>query len=417
MASAAKTEDRSNIAPEDVGLDSRRLHIVADTIHKFVDEGRIAGAITMVSRKGHLALHDVYGKRDLENDVDMTEDTIFRIYSMTKPIASVALMQLYEKGLFQLDDPVSKYIPEMAELEVFVSGTAESYKTRPPEREMIVKDVLMHTSGLISGGGPSVVSKLYQEAKLMGSRSGGTLKDMVAKLGKIPLYCDPGSEWNYGISTDIVAYLTEVISGQQYDEYLVEHIFEPLGMTDTGFHVPPEKMDRFAANYRRNFEGEEHLTLVDAPGDESTYAKPKTYFSGAGGLVSTANDYLRFCHMLVGDGELDGVRIIGQRTLDYMTTNHLPNNGDMASMGQATFTETSVAGIGFGLGFAVLMDPETANIIGSPGEYYWGGAASTAFFISPDDELAMIFLTQLMPSGTYPFRRQLRQTIYQCLID
>ncbi|MDQ3811236.1 MAG: beta-lactamase family protein, partial [Chloroflexota bacterium] len=215
----------------------------------------------------------------------------------------------------------------------------------------------------------------------------------------------------------LVGYLCEVISGTRFDRFLQERIFAPLGMRDTGFHVPAEKIDRFAANYRRGDTDEPSYVTIDRPDASSIYTRPRTYFSGAGGLVSTAADYMRFCKMLANGGELDGARILGTRTLQYMAMNHLPGGRDLAGMGQSRFTETTMEGIGFGLGFAVLLDPTVAQVIGTPGEFYWGGAASTAFFISPKEDLVMIFLTQLMPSGAYPFRRELRATIYSSIID
>jgi CubicO group peptidase (beta-lactamase class C family) len=413
MAEVAVIESRIEARPEEVGMSSKRLENVSRLVHGYVDDGKIPGAITLIARGGQVVFYETVGRMDVEAGKAMTDDTIFRIYSMTKPIASVALMMLYEEGRFQLDDPASKYIPEFEGLEVFARGTAEKYQTRPPEREMTVRDVLMHTSGLIGGGRQHPVSELYQKAELRGSRSDGTLADMIEKVGELPLFCDPGSEWNYGISTDVVGYLCEVLSGQSFDQFLKDRIFEPLGMRDTGFQVPNGQVDRFAACYRRDGDG---YALSDAP-KESAYLTPRKYFSGAGGLVSSADDYMRFCKMLAGEGELDGVRILGTRTLEFMTDNHLPNGCDLAAMGQPQFTETRMDGIGFGLGFAVLLDSTVAQIIGTPGEYYWGGAASTAFFVSPEDELSLIFLTQLMPSGTYPFRRELRAVTYQAITD
>ncbi|MGH2599268.1 MAG: serine hydrolase domain-containing protein, partial [Dehalococcoidia bacterium] len=337
-----------------------------------------------------------------------------------KPIASVALMTLYEEGKFQLDDPASKFIPEFKGLKVFAGGTADQYAVRDPAREMTVRDLLMHTSGLVGAGivaDPSMpVSTLYGRAELRGSASGGTLADMVQRLGQLPLQVDPGSRWIYGISTDLVGYLCEVIGGMPFDRFLEERIFRPLGMTDTAFTVPQEKLHRFAANYRPGGAGEPSYVVIDRPDESSVYARPRTYFSGAGGLVSTAADYMRFSRMLANGGEMDGARILGPRTLHYMATNHLPNGSDLAGMG-GRLGEATLYGIGFGLGFAVLLDPATAQIIGTPGEFYWGGAASTAFFVSPQEDLIMLFLTQLMPSSTYPFRRELRSTIYGSIID
>jgi CubicO group peptidase (beta-lactamase class C family) len=338
---------------------------------------------------------------------------------MTKPIASIALITLYEEALVHLDDPASMYIPEFQDLRVFDGGDETNYRTREASREMTVQDLLIHTSGLLQNYNvASPVGKMYQNAglrALRGREAGGTLKDMIARVSKMPLQCDPGSEWNYGISTDIVGYICEVISGQPFDRFVQERVLDPLGMTDTGFQA--KDLDRFAAQYRRGGEGEPLYALVDPP-ETSAFAGPQTYFSGAGGLTGTAADYMRFCKMLANGGELDGHRIIGQRTLEFMTMNHLPAGGDLGSLDGKHYAVDARAGIGFGLGFAVLLDPTTAQVIGTPGEYYWGGAASTAFFVSPnEDGLIAIFLTQLSPSSSWPIRRELRQVVYQAIID
>jgi CubicO group peptidase (beta-lactamase class C family) len=420
MVAMASRVELVETEPEAVGLSSARLGNVTRLVQGYVDSGKIPGAIALVARRGKIAYAETFGRADAEAGRPMAMDTIFRIYSMTKPIASVALMTLYEEGKFQLDDPASKFIPEIKGLKVFAGGTADQYAVREPEREMTVRDLLMHTSGLVGAGivaDPTMpVSTLYNRAELHGSRSGGTLAEMVRKLGELPLQVDPGSRWIYGISTDLVGYLCEVIGGMPFDRFLEERIFRPLGMSDTGFTVPAAKLDRFAANYRPGGEGEASYVCIDRPDESSIYARPRTYFSGAGGLVSTAGDYLRFCKMLGNGGALDGARILGPRTLHYMAINHLPGGRDLTAMG-GRLGETAMHGIGFGLGFAVLLDPATAQIVGTPGEYYWGGAASTAFFVSPGEEMIMIFLTQLMPSSTYPFRRELRATIYGAIED
>ncbi|MHB8577111.1 MAG: serine hydrolase domain-containing protein, partial [Dehalococcoidia bacterium] len=403
-------------APESVGMSAERLKNIAGAFQKEIDKGNLPGVVVMIARKGRLVYSDAIGFQDKATGKPMTKDAIFRIYSMTKPIASVALMTLYEEGRFQIDDPASKFIPEFKGLRVFAGGTADEYETREPSREMTVRDLLMHTSGLVAGGNATPVGELYQRAELRGSSSEGTLAGMIAKLGQLPLHCDPGSAWNYGVSTDVVGYLCEVISGTRFDQFVQERVTGPLGMNDTGFHVPAGSLDRFAANHRRGETVGPSFTLIDRPDSSSAYASPRTYFSGAGGMVSTASDYLRFCTMLANGGELDGARVLGTRTLQFMTLNHLPGGSDLAGMG-GRLGETTLPGIGFGLGFAVLLDPTVAQIIGTPGEFYWGGAASTAFFVSPAEDLIMIFLTQLMPSSSYPFRREIRATIYSSIIE
>ena len=401
-------------SPESVGMSSRKLANLYHLLDGYVQDRKMPGIICMVARDGKLVYQSRHGNMDDEAGKPMQLDAIFRLYSMTKPIASVALMQLYEEGKFQLDDPTAKFIPEFENLKVLdKGGDADNYTVSVPGRVMTVRDLLMHTSGLISATPDLPVGKLYHRSDLY---EGGTLASMVKVLGGLPLHCDPGSEWNYGISTDIVGYLVEVISGKPFDQYLQENIFDPLNMTDTGFHVDPSKVDRLTACYRLGTNADKHYELQDAPA-ASRFLEPKTYFSGAGGLVSTAQDYLQFCKMLTGGGELDGERIIGSRTLMYMASNHLPDNRDLAAMGQPQFAETTMEGIGFGLGVAVLLDPTAAQVIGTPGEFYWGGMASTAFFVSPEEEMAVIFLTQLIPSGSHPIRRQLRSAVYGSIVD
>jgi CubicO group peptidase (beta-lactamase class C family) len=323
----------------------------------------------------------------------MELDTIFRIYSMTKPVVSVALMMLYEEGLFQLDDPVAAYLPELADLQVSAGRNA----VRAAKRPMTVRDLLMHTSGLGSSyPGPPA----------------GTLAELPRLLAGLPLEADPGARWIYGISTDLVGLLCEVFSGLPLDRYLRERIFEPLGMADTGFFVPAGSVDRFAAGY--TFVDGGYL-LADDP-VTSDYTRQPSFLSGIAGLVSTAGDYFRFTRMLANGGTLDGVRVLGPRTVRFMTVNHLPGGQDLSAMAD-TGGETSRKGQGFGLGFGVLLEPTVAQTIGTPGEYFWGGAASTTFFISPADELIVIFLTQLRPSASYPIRRELRSAVYSALTD
>jgi CubicO group peptidase (beta-lactamase class C family) len=410
MALAIGSDLRVEAAAEDVGMSSARLGNVTRLVRRYIDAGRLPGAISLVARRGRVVHLETYGEVDADRHRRMQLDTIFRFYSMTKPIASVGLMMLYEEGHFQLDDPVSKFIPELAALKVFAGGTADSFEVRDPSRPMTIRDLLIHTSGLVSRDAATPVGELYRRTGFKGADSEGTLSDMVDRLGRIPLEVDPGARWIYGISTDLVGYLCEVLSGLRFDQYLQQRILGPLGMLDTGFSVPPDDVERFAANYAPK---DETFTLIDDP-LTSAYTRPRTYFSGSGGLVSTIADYLRFCRMLGNGGELDGVRIIGPRTLTLMTTNHLPGGKDLASMAQNA-AETQREGQGFGLGFAMLLDPAVAQVIGTPGEYYWGGAASTAFFVNPAEDLIMIFLTQLRPSSTYPIRRELRATIYSAI--
>ena len=377
---------------------------VTALVRRYVDDGRFLGAVTVVAHRDEVLLFDVYGRRDVERDLPMTADTVFRIYSMTKPIVSLGLMQLYEEGRFQLDDPVAKFLPELGRPKVYDDGTL-----RESTREMTVRDLLMHTSGLAASNGKHPVSLLYQQAAV---DSAAQLSELPGRLAGLPLQADPGTRWIYGISTDLVGLLCEVIGGQPLDAYLRTRIFEPLGMIDTGFSVPEASISRFAAGYEYD---DGRFRLADDP-RTSAYARPRTFLSGVAGLVSTATDYLRFTRMLAGGGSLDGTRIIGPRTLRFMTANHLPGGQDLAAF--ADFGgETKRAGQGFGLGFGVVLDPTVAQTIGTPGEYFWGGKASTAFFVSPADELVVVFLTQLVPSARYPIRRELRAAVYGALDD
>jgi len=395
--------------PEDAGMSSEGLRYLRDLVHQYVDDGRYPGTVCVVARRDRVVFADAYGGRDAERQLPMELDTIFRIYSMTKPVASVALMQLYEKGCFQLNDPVDAYLPEFSDPQVFDRGTPDDYTTRPATRSITVRDLLMHTSGLVAPFTRSSVGALYRRHGIGSEETDHTLASMVETLGRIPLETDPGSTWIYGISTDVVGRLVEVLSGQAFGDYLAEHVFEPLGMVDTGFEVPAEKLDRLAAGYQR-CAGTPAYTLLDDP-KTSRYATPARFQSGSAGLVSTAADYLRFSRMLARSGTLGDARILGERTLRFMRTNHLPAGRDLTSMARHG-GESQREGHGFGLGFGVLLDPVVAQTIGTPGEFFWGGAGSTAFFISPEDDLIVIFLTQLRPSASYPIRRQLRAAAY-----
>src|SRR5882672_5438415 len=343
-----------------------------------------------------------------------------RLDRMTKPLTSTAIMMLYEEGRFQLDDPISKFIPAFANPRVYAGGSRGKIDSVPAEREINFRDLLTHTSGLTYGFMESnPVDALYRSKNNgVDFQTGDTsLKDIVEKLATFPLIAQPGKAWNYSVATDVLGYLVEVISGQPYQVYLKEKALKPLGMVDTDFHVPADKHERFAANYQAgpsNANGGGKLELLDDPG-KSRYLAPRKVNSGGGGLVSTASDYLRFCKFMLNKGELDGTRLLGRKTVELMTMNHL--KGDMADMGMPRFSESTYYGIGFGLGFSVTIDPAKAHILGSPGEYAWGGAASTAFWCDPAEDMAVVLLTQLMPSSTYPIRRELRVLSYQAIVD
>ncbi len=401
------------VTPEQVGLSAARLDRVRGWMRGWVDTGKLPGMTVCVMRRGELAFAEVYGKADVARDKPMRPDTIFRIYSMTKPLTSVAIMMLYEEGRFQLDDPISKWIPAFANPRVMTGGSRGKIETAPAEREINFRDLLTHTSGLTYGFMESnPVDAAYRAKDGVDFQTADTsLKQVVERLAQLPLIAQPGKAWNYSVSTDVLGYLVEVISGQPFEKYLKEKVIDPLGMIDTDFHVPQEKHDRLAANYGAGANGS--LSLIDDPA-KSRYLAPRKVNSGGGGLVSTAADYLRFCKFMLNKGELDGVRLLGRKTVELMAANHL--DGDMADMGTPRFSESTYTGIGFGLGFSVMIDPAKAMIVGTPGEYAWGGAASTAFWIDPAEDMAVVLLTQLMPSSTYPIRRELRVLTYQAIV-
>jgi CubicO group peptidase (beta-lactamase class C family) len=404
------------VKPEEVGLSSPRLARIREHFQRYIDAGQLAGTVTLLARRGRLAYLEAQGHLEIERQRPMSADAVFRIYSMTKPIATVGLMMLYEQGRLQLDDPLHRFIPSWKDLQVFVSGNHPTFKTVPVERPMTVRDLLTHTSGLTYGFMERTnVDAAYRKLGIADAgRPGYTLQHMIDALAKLPLEFSPGTLWNYSVSTDVVGYLIEVISGQRLDRYLAEHVFQPLGMHDTGFVVREDQVPRFAANYLHEAGGA--LTLLDDPA-QSQY-RECTFFSGGGGLVSTAPDYFRFAAMLRNRGELDGIRLLGRKTIELMTMNHLPAGQDLTQLAQAgLFTETAYAGVGFGLGLSVMQSPARAQILGTPGEYAWGGAASTAFWVDPAEDLIVIFMTQLMPSSTYPLRRELRVLTYGALID
>ena len=402
-----------NLAPEQVGLSSKRLQSIRTWMQAQVERQKLAGLITMVARRGQVAQFEVCGQADIARNKAMAHDTIFRIYSMTKPLTSVAIMMLYEEGRFQLDDPITNFLPIFKNMRVFTGGSRGRFDTVPAERDITFRDLLSHTSGLTYGFMESTqVDAMYRDAGVDFNAAETSLREVVEKAVTLPLIAQPGTRWNYSIATDVLGYLVEVISGQPFEKFLGQRIIGPLKMVDTDFHVPEQKLGRFAANYTRGPDGK--AKLIDDP-FESRYRTAPRVHSGGGGLVSTATDYMRFCQMMLNKGELDGVRLLGRKTVELMTSNHL--KGDMGDMGAPRFSESTYVGIGFGLGFSVMLDPAKAQILGTPGEYAWGGAASTAFWVDPAEDMAVIMLTQLMPSSTYPIRRELRVLTYQAIID
>lgn len=406
----------ARIEPESLGLSADRLARLGGWMDGYVGSGKLPGCLTAVMRRGALVYFECRGMADQEAGRAVARDTVFRIYSMSKPIVTVAAMTLFEEGRFQLDDPVSRFLPEFADTTVWVSGQGGAMKTEPPAEAMKIWHLMSHTSGLVYGGrseGP--VGDAYLKAGInFGQRNDGVLADMVRAVAKLPLNAHPGAAWEYGVSTDVLGRLVEAVAGQPLDQILQQRIFDPLGMTDTGFQVRPDQRARLAALYSAHDGG---IVLEERPDEEASFVRPVTLFSGGGGLVSTAGDYLRFAEAVRRKGELDGARILGRRTVELMTMNHLPGNVGLTAMGQPTFSETSMDGIGFGLGFSVVLDPATTKAACSVGEHAWGGVASTAFWIDPVEDIVAVFMTQVLPSSTYPIRRELRALVYQALID
>ena len=410
-------------APDEVGMSVKKLDLIEPAMQKALDQHAAAGIITIVARHGKVVYFNTFGFQDIEAKTPMRADTIFRIYSMSKPITSVALMMLYEQGKVDLDDPVTKYIPQFKDLKVFESESAEGLQLSDPDRPMAVLDLLRHTSGLTYGRtGVEALDALYKENQVRNRDA--DLGQMAKALGSVPLRHHPGTVWHYGYSTDVCGYLVEVISGQTLDVFFEQHIFQPLGMTDTAFYVPAEKLDRFATNYgplRENADEDEGdddgnddgenqgeiigLRAIDTPAT-SRYRNKPTWRSGGGGLVSTAHDYMRFCLMLAHDGELDGRRLLKAETIQMMRQNQLP----------AGVWREEKEGQGFGLGFAVQTKAGETKADGRIDEHGWGGAASTRFWLSPRDGLITISLTQYMPfSSRVP--DLLKPLVYEALTD
>jgi CubicO group peptidase (beta-lactamase class C family) len=402
---------------ESFGFSSERLKNLDRCLkERYIDAGRLPCAQLLIARRGEIVYQTALGKMDVERNRPATEDTIFRIYSMTKPITTIAFMMLVEQGLVALDDPVHRHIPAWRDLGVYAGGVHGMFRTERPQRPMLIVDLLRHTSGLTYGFQMRTnVDAAYRKLKIGDfENSDATLDDMIANLSTLPLEFSPGTAWNYGVSTDVLGYLVGRLSGQGFGDYVRERILKPLRMFDTDFHVPAEKASRFAACYSATPDAK--MKLQDDP-TTSSYLKPPTLYSGGAGLVSTAADYLRFCRMCINGGELDGARLVSPKTLQLMTRNHLPDGKELPQMSRSLFSEAAYDGLGFGLGFAVTVDQPRTLIPGSQGEFTWGGMASTLFWIDPRERLIGIFLTQLMPSTTYPIRREVRTLTYAAMTE
>lgn len=408
-----------SVKPESLGMCSSRLQRIDRFLaERYIDSGRLPCAQLQIARAGQLVHHTVLGKASLQDGTPLREDSIVRIYSMSKPITSVAFMMLVEQGLVALDEPVHRYIPSWRNLGVYVGGggglpgTPPGWLTRPTEAPMRIIDLLRHTSGLTYGfQNRTNVDAAYRANKLDPFAREDSLQGFVDALAGVPLEFSPGTAWNYSVSADVLGYLVQHISGQPFEQYLRTRIFEPLGMADTAFFVDAGKAARLAQCYQNGPDGKLMVAQL------GSFREPPAAPSGGGGLVSTAADYMRFCECLRRGGELDGQRLLGPKTLALMRANHLPGGRDLADASVSMFTEPIYHGVGFGLGFAMTLDVASTQVSGTAGEYWWGGAASTAFWVDPVEDLCVVFLTQFLPSALYPIRRELRMLINAAVID
>jgi len=385
--------------PGEVGMSAERLSQIEETMTPYVEGNKVAGLMTMVYRRGEVVHYETYGDSDLQTEAPMTPNTLFRIYSMTKPITTVAALMLYEEGHFQLGDPVGRYLPALKDVQVYDTTTAGEPTQVELRRPITIHDLMTHTSGLTYGVfGDTPVDSMYQEVGVLDKDQ--SLSAAVDTLGTLPLLHQPGETWHYSVSTDVLGRLVEVVSGQSLDVFFQSRIFDPLGMDDTMFDVPPSELDRLATNYAVNKKGE--LTVQDRA-DSSEFAAPVKMLSGGGGLVSTMDDYLLFSRMLLNGGALEGTRLLSSKTVDFMTRNHLDG--------------TFEPGWGFGLGVRVNQDVAQAQVLGSEGMYSWSGAANTYFFIDPKEELVGMVWAQFFPNGLYPLGSEFKVAVYQSIVE
>jgi len=397
--------------PEAAGFSAARLQQLDRFLQtRYIDAGKLPCAMTFIQRRGEVAHFSALGFKDVERRQRLEEDTLFRIYSMTKPITSIAFMMLVEDGSVALDDPVEQHIPQWRDLGVYDGGFIGTFKTHRTAQPMRIVDLLRHTSGLTYGFQQRTnLDAAYRNQRLDEIGGPGTLDQMIEALGRLPLEFSPGTVWNYSVATDVLGYLIGKLSGEPFEQFLQRRILNPLRMHDTGFSVPATQAPRLAACYTAAPGG--GMKLQDDP-PTSPFLRTPNLVSGGAGLISTLADYRRFCQMLLNGGTLDGERIIGRKTLQLMTSNHLPGNKELPDLSVALFSEAAYAGVGFGLGFAVTLNTARTLLPGSAGDFFWGGMASTFFWVDPREDMIVIFMTQLMPSSTYPLRRQLRTMIY-----
>lgn len=393
-----------DVSPEAVGLSSDRLERIAPAMQSYIDSGKLAGMSTLIARNGKIAHFEVQGQRNIEQQLPMEKDSIFRIYSMTKPITAVAALTLWEQGKFHMADPIAWYLPELANLKVYVSGSGENMVLEDAEQPIRIIDLFLHTAGFSYGFTDSEVDKLYRESvPLMGSM---TSDEVLKRLATLPLNHQPGTAWQYGVNIDVLGFLVERLSGKKLGEYMQENIFEPLAMHDTAFYVPAEKMDRFAEVYTPDQTGKTVWMENEPLGD---YSVDPVSQNGGGGLVSTMSDYLRFAQMLLNGGELEGNRILGPKTVEYMRTNHLPS--------ALIPYEATAPGEGYGLGVSVTVDTEQTPFMASKGNFGWGGMASTYMRIDPVENLIILGMAQFVPIGFHRYHDDLRNLTYQAVIE
>ena len=414
-------EDVAVASPEKHGMSAERLERIVPAMQRYVDEGKVPGVVTLVARRGEVVHFEAVGQQNVAKGEAMTRDTIFRLYSQSKPVTGVAVMILYEEGRFLLSDPVAKYLPEFGQMKVYVGEENGEVQTEPA-RAITIQHLLTHTSGLTYDFFGTPVSRMYAAAGANGAAPQsphGSLAEWTRAVAQQPLIAQPGTAWNYSVGMDVLGRLVEVVSGMSFGEFLQARIFDPLDMVDTGFWVPADKAHRFAANYSPTRDG--GMTVVDDP-QASPYLKPPKIEMGGSGLVGTAADYLRFAQMLANDGELDGVRILAPSTVDLMMSNHLnPEMGPdpLSSLfgGASPFGGGARAwGLGFGLTGFVATEPALTGIPMSKGTFSWGGAATTHFWVDREEDLVGLVLTQLLPDGTYPLRQLMQQLTYQAIV-
>ena len=404
------------VEPGEVGMDARRLARIDEHFTRYIDQSLLTGWQVVVARHGKVVHDSNVGLADRENGVSVADDTIWRIYSMTKPITAVAALMLWEEGRFEMRDPVAKFLPEFAATKVWSGGTFMKPVLGPQTEPMEMWHLFTHMAGLTYGFMYShPVDEIYRRSGLeWGFPSDLDLAGVCDLLARQPLLFQPGSEWNYSVSLDVLGRIVEVISGQRLRDFMQSRIFGPLGMTDTSFFVPAEKADRLAALYAAH---PKDTTARRADGADRGALRDPAADGGGGGLVSTKADYMRFAEMLRRGGEFGGQRLLSSRTVAFMASNHLPGHSDLTAVGRPLFAETAYDGVGFGLGVSVTIDPVANKTPGSVGDFGWGGAASTWFMVDPVEDLSVLFMTQLMPSSTHPVRSQLKQLVHQALVD